>query len=91
VEESPIFRPKMTLIGDAWPDVQIFSNSFKTISLGLPTSHGLGQNLSMGNFFPIVVFYLMGAIKGCYAPIGWNVSLSGPERPASRPRTEGSS
>jgi len=28
--------------------------------------------IPMGNFFPITVFYLMGAI-GCYAPIGRNI------------------
>jgi len=36
-----------------------------------------GCNHPAGNFFPIVVFYQLGALIGCYAPIGVNVSLEG--------------
>ena len=50
----------------------------------------LGPAVLEGNFFPIAVLYLMGAIR-CYAPIGWNVSLVGQSGPVFRPRTEGSS
>src|SRR5439155_426059 len=43
-------------------------------SLALFDRHSLGPAVPEGNFFPIAVLYLMGAIR-CYAPIGQNVSL----------------
>jgi len=31
---------------------------------------GVSAGSTKGNFFPIVVFYSLGALIGCYAPIG---------------------
>jgi hypothetical protein len=44
---------------------------FILIGLGLyRSSSGRARTIPVGNFFPIVVFYTVGALIGCYAPIG---------------------
>jgi hypothetical protein len=63
LSSSPIRHP---LAGSADPSQDI---QFKAVSSYLSHSEWV-STIPSGNFLPIVVFYAMGALIGCYAPIG---------------------